>query len=108
MVVTLRTTETTDEVVLQWHSTEVGDAVENANGVRSSHPTKLVEGRVRLQIADEPPEEFEAPHTFILPTKTPYTFTSLTPGAMICTYSKSTGAADEIRHLVTSGTVVFS
>ena len=103
MTVHIKTTETDDTIVSHWESSRIGEVVENAAGVGSTHPTILIEGKVRLDIDGQRPEEFEAPHTITLPIKTPYTFTALTSRiAVNCIYSKKTGAADEIRHLVTN------
>ena len=108
MSVFLSSSETDAEVVLQWHSTEVGDTVENSAGVTTEHPTLIAAGKVSLAVADDPAEEFEAPHIIVLPVNEPYTFTVVATGTMFCVYNKASGAADEIQHLVTSGTVVFS
>ena len=108
MTVFLSSTETENEVVLQWHSTAPGDFVDNRNGVGVEHPTIVTAGRASLTISGQPPEEFEAPHVIILPTNTSYTFTTIDPGTIHCVYSKLSGAADEVRHLVADETVVFN
>ncbi len=102
MTVHLRTTETGESITLYWESNRLGEVVANHAGVSSTHPTILTEGKVSLQIGDQPPQEFEAPRTIILPINTPYSFTSLTSRTTVhCIYNKRSGAADEIRHLVT-------
>lgn len=108
MTVFLTTTETEDEVILQWYSTAANDIVENLNGISKQHFTLLATGRVSLQIDQDPPEEFTGPHIFILPLNTPYTFTVLEPAIIHCIYSKITGAADDIMHLVTGDTIIWN
>jgi hypothetical protein len=107
MTVFLTTTETENEAVLQWHATEVGDVVDNPNGIHTEHPTLIALGAVRLQVADEPPQEFRAPHILILPLNNPYRFTVVEPGVLYCVYSKLSGAAAEVEHLITNDTVVW-
>ena len=102
MVVHLRTRETDETIVLHWESSKAGEVVANHAGVHSTHPTILTEGKVRLEIDGQDPQEFTAPHTITLPTGTPYTFTTLSDRTAVnCIYNKTTGAADEIRHLDT-------
>ncbi len=109
MTVFLTTTETDTEIVLQWHSTEVGDVVENLSGITVEHPTLLAFGTASLQISDEPPQEFEAPHIIILPLNLPYTFTiPVVPTTIFCVYSKLSGAADEVRHLLNDETIIYT
>ncbi len=108
MTVFLSSSETDAEVVLQWHSTAVGDTVENPAGVSTEHPTLIAQGSISLVVADDPPQEFEAPHVLILPINEPYTFTTIASGTLFCIYNKASGAADEIQHLISSGTIIWS
>ena len=107
MVVFLTNGETENEVILQWHSTEVGDVVENPAGVGFEHPTLLAVGTAKLEIAGMAPQEFEAPHIIVLPVNTPYKFTVIVPGTIYCVYNKLSGSADEIRQLVSDVTAVY-
>lgn len=107
MTVFLTSAETDNEVVLQWHVTEVGDVVENPNGVNSEHPTLLAQGQVDLQVSGQRSEVFTAPHIILLPVMLSYTFTILiAPVTVFCIYNKCSGSADEIQQLVSDVTIV--
>ncbi len=107
MAVFLTSAETDNEVVLQWHVTQVGDIVDNPNGISSEHPTLLAQGEVRVQVSGQPTNVFTAPHIIILPITLPYSFTILTaPVTVYCMYNKCSGSADEIRQLADDVTIV--
>ena len=109
MTVFLTSAETDDEVTLQWHCTAVGDFVENGAGIQTLHPTLFTRGSITLSVSGVRDEDFDPPQIIILPSGVGYKFTALTaPGTIYCFYSKATGAADEIMHLVSTGTVVWN
>ena len=101
MTVFLTTAETDNEVILQWHATDVGDVVSNPNGIGSLHPTLLAQGEANVQVSGQAAEVFTAPHIIILPITVPYSFTMIVaPVTVYCMYNKCSGSADEITHLL--------
>jgi len=98
MAILLSTEEGKNEFRLFWYSNEIQDRVENVNG-SELHATRIVQGRLRLQVAGEPPREVVAGDEIILPARTAYTFTVLeAPAHIVCHYPAGP-PADEVRPL---------
>ena len=108
MTIFLSASETPSEVVLQWYSTEVGDAIVNMAGSGVLHTSILTTGKATMEIEGQSTEVIESPVILVLPVGMSYKFITITPEtSMYCIYNKASGAADTVKHLVTGETIIW-
>lgn len=103
--VTYRSDETDrDFVVIVWEGTEGDPPVENGAGVKHSHTTRVVSGRIRLTYDDDPrnPVELGAGEEIVIEVNRPYVVEAIGRGdhEVHCFYPRANPAAvSEIQHL---------
>jgi hypothetical protein len=86
-------------VVIRWRGS-AGDRLTNFGGVRVEHETRVVSGRVVVEVDGQKPFELGAGESVRLPLRTPYSVVAVEDAEMRCAYPASDPKTEgEVGHL---------